>query len=76
MRVQVRERGLTAEAAEGAEGEERRGIQHKDTRAQRTQSSEKIELRFRSGSRPIPFFRALALSLALVTLPHFLYQLL
>ncbi len=61
----ARKRGLTAEAAEHAEGEERRGIQHKGTRVQRTQSSEKIELRFISGEWPIPFFRALALSLAL-----------
>ena len=35
-------------------GAKERGIQHKSTRAQRTQSSEKIELRFRSGEWPIP----------------------
>jgi len=35
-------------------GEEERGIQHKGTRAQRIQSSEKIELRFRSGDWPFP----------------------
>ncbi len=35
-------------------GAEERGIQHKGTRAQRTQRSEKIELRFRIGDWSFP----------------------